>query len=415
MNELVLKAENISKYYHLGQIGSSSLKQDLQNLFQKKGRHTTDEGPQHLWALKDIHFELHSGEVIGILGRNGSGKSTLLKILSRIVQPTTGSVRWKGKISSLLEIGTGFHAELTGRENIFLNGQILGLSRKEVRERFDEIVAFSGIEKFLDTPVKRYSSGMYVRLAFSVAAHLRSDILIIDEVLAVGDIEFQLKCIAKMKEISRLEGKAILFVSHDMQTIRNLCTTGIYLEKGCIELMGDPVKAIVRYLNLDTHLPKHNYPSAREAPGNSYIKLKRIELSDGTDGSKAIFHLETAINIHFEFWYSTQGNQNLSVGIMLYNELSQCIFDLSSKPAELKNGLIKGACTIPGNFLNEGHYLLCISFIGDHQNLLFDFPDCLNFNVKENDQNLAWYGKRVGFVRPDFPIMLQQFDHNEAV
>ena len=283
MTELVLKAENISKYYQLGLIGSSSLKQDLQNLLKRTKERLTDDDPQHIWALKDINFELHAGEVTGIVGRNGSGKSTLLKILSRIARPTTGTVRWKGKISSLLEIGTGFHAELTGRENIFLNGQILGLSSNEVKTRFDEIVEFSGIERFLDTPVKRYSSGMYVRLAFAVAAHLRSDILIIDEVLAVGDIEFQLKCIAKMKEISRLDGKAILFVSHDMQTIHNLCMTGIYLEKGRIKLIGSPAKAIEGYMNLDIQLPKHHYPDIQEAPGNSYIRIKRAEFSEDTD------------------------------------------------------------------------------------------------------------------------------------
>ncbi len=398
MRELVLKAENISKYYRLGLIGSSSLKQDLQNLFVKNRDGLAVEDPQHIWALKDIDFELHAGEVIGIVGRNGSGKSTLLKILSRIARPTTGSVKWKGKISSLLEIGTGFHAELTGRENIFLNGQILGLSSAEVKTRFDEIVAFSGIERFLDTPVKRYSSGMYVRLAFSVAAHLRSDILIIDEVLAVGDIEFQLKCIAKMKEISRLDGKAILFVSHDMQTIRNLCTTGIYLEKGRIKLIGDPPKAIAGYLNLDTHLSKHSYSSPLEAPGNSYIKIKRAELENST-------------TIHFEFWYAAEGNENLSIGIMLYNDLGQCVFDLASAPARMENGLIKGACTLPEYFLNEGQYVLSIAFIGDQSKLLFDFADCLNFNVQDNGKNLRWYGKRVGIVRPEFPIQLLNIDH----
>lgn len=401
MRELVLKAENISKYYRLGLIGSSSLKQDLQNLFVKNREGLSVEDPQHIWALKDIDFELHAGEVIGIVGRNGSGKSTLLKILSRIARPTTGSVRWKGKISSLLEIGTGFHAELTGRENIFLNGQILGLSSAEVKTRFDEIVEFSGIERFLDTPVKRYSSGMYVRLAFSVAAHLRSDILIIDEVLAVGDIEFQLKCIAKMKEISRVDGKAILFVSHDMHTIRNLCTTGIYLEKGRIKLIGDPPQAIAGYLNLDT-LSKHSYSSPLDAPGNSYIKIKRAEL-------------EAATTIHFEFWYTAGGNENLSIGIMLYNDLGQCVFDLASTPARMENGLIKGACTLPENFLNEGQYVLSIAFIGDQSKLLFDFADCLNFNVQDNGKNLRWYGKRVGIVRPEFPIQLLNIDHDGAI
>jgi lipopolysaccharide transport system ATP-binding protein len=412
MNELVLKAENISKYYQLGSIGSSSLKQDLQNLFMNR-RDRIDEAPQHIWALKDIDFELRAGEVVGIIGRNGSGKSTLLKVLSRIARPTTGSIRWKGKISSLLEIGTGFHAELTGRENIFLNGQILGLSSREVKDRFDEIVEFSGIEEFLDTPVKRYSSGMYVRLAFSVAAFLKSDILIIDEVLAVGDMDFQQKCIAKMKEISRLDGKAILFVSHDMQTIHSLCTRGIYLNKGRMELMGEPSSVIAEYLKLGSGLQKHNYLSAKEAPGNSYIKIKKLSLSANADGSQIVLNLDTATTIHFEFWYTSGGNQNLSIGIALYNELSQCIFDLSSKPVQLQNGLTKGECTIPGNFLNEGYYLLCIAFIGDQNKPLFDFPNCLNFHIQDNPKDLTWYGKRVGLVRPAFPIQLKHIDDDE--
>ena len=226
MSELIIQAENVSKVYRLGTIGTGSLRQDMQywwnkNIVRKTDPFFVDEriSNQHIWALKNVSFDIKKGEVWGIVGSNGAGKSTLLKILSRIVKPTEGRIRGKGKVSSLLEIGTGFHYELTGRENIYLSGHMLGMNKNEIRKRFDEIIAFSEIEQFLDTPVKRYSSGMYVRLAFAVAAHLEPDILIVDEVLAVGDTAFQKKCLNRIKEISRNMGKTVLFVSHNVVTV----------------------------------------------------------------------------------------------------------------------------------------------------------------------------------------------------
>ncbi|MBK7099096.1 MAG: ABC transporter ATP-binding protein [Sphingobacteriales bacterium] len=256
MSDIAIKIENLSKLYRLGEIGTGTLSHDLNRWFAKfKGKddpfakisrinhHKNNKiSENEIWALKDINFEVKKGEVLGIIGKNGAGKSTLLKILSKITKPTSGEIKLNGKIASLLEVGTGFHQEMTGRENIFLNGAILGMTKAEIKRKFDEIVDFSGVEKFIDTPVKRYSSGMYVRLAFAVAAHLEPDILIVDEVLAVGDAEFQKKCIGKMKDVSEQEGRTVLFVSHNMSAIQNLCKNALLLNQGSVEMKSLPPK-----------------------------------------------------------------------------------------------------------------------------------------------------------------------------
>lgn len=248
---IVIKAENISKQYRLGQVGTGTISHDLNRFWHKiRGKEdpylkigetndrTTKGDSDYVWSLQDINFEIEQGDAVGIIGRNGAGKSTLLKLLSRVTKPTTGNIYTKGRIASLLEVGTGFHPEMTGRENIFLNGAILGMTRKEITRKFDEIVDFSGVERYVDTPVKRYSSGMYVRLAFAVAAHLESEILIVDEVLAVGDAEFQKKCLGKMGDVSKGEGRTVLFVSHNMAAVKKLCNSGILLENGLISEKG---------------------------------------------------------------------------------------------------------------------------------------------------------------------------------
>ncbi|MCC6691293.1 MAG: ABC transporter ATP-binding protein [Bacteroidia bacterium] len=260
MGATVIKAENLSKQYRLGNIGTGTLSHDLNRLWYKiRGKddpylkigeandRATAGASDYVWSLRDISFEVKQGEVLGIIGKNGAGKSTLLKILSRVTQPTTGVIKTKGRIASLLEVGTGFHPELSGRENIFLNGAILGMSKQEIRNKFDEIVEFSGVERYIDTPVKRYSSGMYVRLAFAVAAHLEPEILVIDEVLAVGDAEFQKKCLGKMKEVSG-QGRTVLFVSHNLLAVKNLCTSGIYLKNGQVHKTGHINEVVNFYL-----------------------------------------------------------------------------------------------------------------------------------------------------------------------
>jgi len=241
----VIKVENLSKAYQLGDFGTGTISRDLERYWARiRGKEdpflkigetndrTTKGESDVVWSLRDINFDIEQGDAVGIIGRNGAGKSTLLKILSRVTSPTTGSVKVKGRIASLLEVGTGFHPELTGKENIFLNGAILGMRKAEIKRKFDEIVDFSGVERYIDTPVKRYSSGMYVRLAFAVAAHLESEILIVDEVLAVGDAEFQKKCLGKMGDISKSEGRTVLFVSHNLQSVRAICNSGIVLKTG---------------------------------------------------------------------------------------------------------------------------------------------------------------------------------------
>jgi lipopolysaccharide transport system ATP-binding protein len=259
--EIILKAENISKQYRLGQVGTGTLSHDLNRLWHTiRGKEdpylkigevndrSTKATSEYVWALQDINFEVGRGEVLGIIGKNGAGKSTLLKILSRVTAPTTGKIKFGGRVASLLEVGTGFHGEMTGRENIFLNGAILGMTKKEIASKLDEIIEFSGCERYIDTPVKRYSSGMYVRLAFAVAAFLEPEILIVDEVLAVGDAEFQKKAIGKMQDISKGQGRTVLFVSHNMAAIQNLCTRLILMNNGRIDKVGETAEVIDYYL-----------------------------------------------------------------------------------------------------------------------------------------------------------------------
>jgi lipopolysaccharide transport system ATP-binding protein len=258
----VINVKNLSKAYQLGQFGTGTISRDLERYWARvRGKEDpflkigetndrTQKGESNVvWSLKDINFEIEQGDAVGIIGRNGAGKSTLLKILSRVTSPTTGSIKVKGRIASLLEVGTGFHPELSGRENIFLNGAILGMRKAEIKRKFDEIVDFSGVERYIDTPVKRYSSGMYVRLAFAVAAHLESEILIVDEVLAVGDAEFQKKCLGKMNDVSKGEGRTVLFVSHNMGAVKKLCSTGMYLNNGELNMIGNMDDIIAQYLH----------------------------------------------------------------------------------------------------------------------------------------------------------------------
>ena len=284
MSDIAVRVENLGKCYQIGQAKSGDFRQSFGSWIERfRGRSNGHaQESQEFWALKDINFEIKQGEAVGIIGRNGAGKSTLLKILSRITEPTKGRFEINGRVSSLLEVGTGFHPELSGRENIFLNGTILGMKRKEIKAKFDEIVAFSGVEKFIDTPVKHYSSGMKVRLAFSVAAHLEPEILIIDEVLAVGDAEFQKKCLGKMGEVSKDEGRTVLFVSHNMAAVEGLCTRGILLENGRISKMGSSLDVISSYFSVNNQ----REPDLSKIPssGSKKITFKQMQISiDGIE------------------------------------------------------------------------------------------------------------------------------------
>jgi lipopolysaccharide transport system ATP-binding protein len=418
MDNLMIKAENISKYYRLGVLSSGTLKEDIKNWWSRKlakQPETVVQYKNHIWALRNIHFEVNQGEVLGLIGKNGSGKSTLLKIISRITLPTGGRVRGRGRIASLLEVGTGFHSELTGRENIYLNGHIMGMKKKEIERKFDEIVDFSGVEKFLDTPVKRYSSGMYVRLAFAVAANLDPEILIIDEVLAVGDAEFQKKCLGKMKSVSGEEGKTILFVSHNMHALRNLCNRALLLEKGQIVSSGDPENVISQYLRSgEQQFLGNDYALKNEMPGNEYIRVQKVEMIPEYDQQQQLIDIRTPLQVKFEFWYDVEEPGDLMVGVHLFNFTGECIFDLSSGRQTYKKGLVSGRCLIPGHFLNDGSYYISIVFIRNATIRLFYLESCLSFDVEDYRENGSWYGKWAGIVRPDFPVLLTGPDAGSA-
>jgi len=312
----IIQISNLSKAYRLGVINHGMLYKDIQSWWARLrgkedpnsviGMHNQEQmdGEDRFWALKDIDFEVNQGDRIGIIGKNGAGKSTLLKILSRVTAPTKGSVKVKGRIASLLEVGTGFHPELTGRENVFLNGAILGMSKQEIRKKFDEIVDFAGIEKFIDTPVKRYSSGMYVRLAFAVAAHLEPEILVVDEVLAVGDAAFQKKAIGKMEDVSNKEGRTVLFVSHNMGVIKNLCSRSVLLQNGekifydKTELTVSKYNQLLRNIRIDEFTDLNNDSYRR---GSGHIRITNVLILDNKDHEKTFFQMNDFIRIVISF------------------------------------------------------------------------------------------------------------------
>ncbi len=324
----VIKVENLSKQYRLGQVGTGTISHDVNRWWHKiRGKEdpylkigeSNDRAVKgdsdYVWALKDINFEVKQGEVLGIIGRNGAGKSTLLKILSRTTAPTTGSVKIRGRVASLLEVGTGFHPELSGRDNIFLNGSILGMTKREIQSKFDEIVDFAGVERYIDTPVKRYSSGMYVRLAFAVAAHLEPEILIVDEVLAVGDAEFQKKALGKMKQVSRTEGRTVLFVSHNIQAIQNLCSKVMLLSNGEKSQEGNTNNVIDRYLAIAPKVENIKLIDTKERKGTGSIKFTDVKIFNSNN--------EHTSELKFGEFFKIRIQINSSV------EISDCLFGVS--------------------------------------------------------------------------------------
>ena len=362
---------------------------------------------EYAWALRDINFDVKQGDVLGIIGRNGAGKSTLLKILSRTTAPTTGEIRIKGRVASLLEVGTGFHPELTGRENIFLNGAILGMSKQEIKSKFDEIVDFAGVERYIDTPVKRYSSGMYVRLAFAVAAHLEPEILIVDEVLAVGDAEFQKKALGKMKSVSSSEGRTVLFVSHNMVAVKSLCDQVIYLGNGMIVEIGNPSQIINDYLS--NQLNKNllvAFDDVESAPGNDKAKLKRIEICPQLEKSIDSITVKTQLNINIEFWNFENGKQ-INLTIFINSSAGECIFANGTQVVNLARGIHKATCIIPADFLNDDIYSISLMIVGDASYPISFFENILSVEIHEDRKATGWHGKWPGFVRPklDFKIL----------
>jgi lipopolysaccharide transport system ATP-binding protein len=414
----VIKVENVSKAYQIGEFSTGSLTQDLNRwwaLFRGKEdpylkiseiNDRTQKGVSNMvWSLRDINFSVHQGDAFGIVGRNGAGKSTLLKLLSQITNPTQGNIKVKGRIASLLEVGTGFHPELTGRDNVFLNGAILGMTKMEIKRKFDEIVEFSGVEKYIDTPVKRYSSGMYVRLAFAVAAHLDPEILIVDEVLAVGDAEFQKKCMGKMKDVS-LEGRTVLFVSHNMTAINSLCNTVLYLEKGNIVQLGPTKEVISNYLGAGNEIQTHKKWEEDSFPGDNIVKLVSVRLinKNGEDIAGVERHEGAGIEIIFkvlEEGYFPIPN------LHLLNQNGEYIFvssESSSSSDLAKVGFHKSTVWIPGNFLNVGEFIAGVAATTIIPlNVHFYEKEALIFQVIEdmNKRGNDFKGTTPGPLRPD--------------
>ena len=417
----IIKIESLSKKYHLGQTHTDLLSEKIGNnlraLYKKirKGNsfdvRKTLTSENIIWALKDVNLEIHEGEVVGIIGRNGAGKSTLLKILSRITEPTTGRITIEGRIGSLLEVGTGFHQELTGRENIFLNGAMLGMTKAEISRKFDGIVSFSDIEKFLDTPVKRYSSGMYVRLAFAVAAHLEPEILVVDEVLSVGDAAFQKKCLGKMQDISA-GGRTVLFVSHNMTAVRELCNRAIWLDGGCVVNAGDTNAIVGQYLNENARsIHEQTWPDPDTTVGNDAVRLRRASLFPA-EGSGPI-SIHTPIRIEIEYWNLLAGAE-LLVSLYLYNIDGTCVFNSDSAPRRYPKGVVRAVCHIPGNLLNDGTYRIGIMIVKDRFHSIYRLDDVLVFDVQDAEREIHWYGKWDGVVRPELAWTSEYIGHSEG-
>ena len=414
---VVIKADKVSKLYRLGVISSKTLSQDFNRFLARlrgkedpylkigalNSRDIKNEN-DFVFALKDISFEINKGEIVGIIGKNGAGKSTLLKILSRVTTPSTGNLKVKGRIASLLEVGTGFHQELTGRENIYLNGSILGMSKKEITGKFDEIVDFSGVETYIDTPVKRYSSGMYVRLAFAVAAHLEPEILIVDEVLAVGDAEFQKKCLGKMQEVSSRDGRTILFVSHNMGAISSLCTSAILLEKGLLKSSGSTDNIISQYLTTENSLK----PFQEFEDQDTEVYFKKIAIHSDKEES-ASNELDVRFPVTIKFSYKVKNFIiGTSIAFSIYSKSGTKLFYSSVKIDELleniddKTGAHTAEVTIPGYFLTPGSYFINASL--QIENIqMFDFKEgTLHFEIIESGTSLHKFkGKDIGLVLVD--------------
>ncbi len=398
MSDIAIKAENISKLYHIGMNKSVSFRESISNTFSNLvGNKKVSEDGSEFWALNDVSFEIKTGESVGIIGKNGAGKSTLLKVLSRITEPTNGKVTLNGRVASLLEVGTGFHPELTGRENIFLNGSILGMTRKEIIRKFDEIVNFSGIEKFIDTPVKRYSSGMYVRLAFSVAAHLEPEILIIDEVLAVGDAEFQKKCLNKMDEVTG-QGRTVIFVSHNMGAISSLCRKAILMSNGKMVFHDDVSKVIDKYLFSDSI--SGTYKSKSDGP----VFFSEIDITGNETklGSSILFTESFCINFTIA---NRDQLQNFVIGFAILDSSNNKIFTVHHKIELGVSTEYSGKCEIKGTFLLPGNYTIDAALFIPGMELYEYLSNVCMLTIIDNG-NPLYYDKNNGviFYSPEWEI-----------
>jgi lipopolysaccharide transport system ATP-binding protein len=409
---LVISVENVSKTYRLGDIGGRMLREDVARWWAKLrdkpappleiiGEHHARQVGDQFLALDNVSFEVQQGEVLGIIGRNGAGKSTLLKILSQVTLPSSGRIRIKGRIASLLEVGTGFHPDLSGRENVFLNGAILGMTRAEIRQKFDSIVSFSEIEEFIDTPVKRYSSGMYVRLAFAVAAHLEPEILIVDEVLAVGDASFQKKCLGKMGQVSH-EGRTILFVSHNAAAIKALCSKAVLLTNGAVTALGGVSDVTALYSSGTASAGStREWRDPGSAPGNESIRLSYVRIIP-PEGTETIT-IDTGASIEIGF-DNLRKDVNLDCTVYLVSGDGVLIFEsghIISSNCDSRCGFYHVTGRIPGHLLNAGHYSLSVVFGKDQRYALFRIDEVVSFDIENTLTGRGLnMGVTPGFIRP---------------
>ena len=405
-----IEFNHVGKQYRLGLVSTKTLSHDLNRWWQTAVLKKEDPylkigevndrskagSSEYVWALRDIDFKVEQGDVVGIIGKNGAGKSTLLKLLSKVTGPTVGTIRARGRIGSLLEVGTGFHPEMTGRENIYMNGAIMGMTKNDVTRKLDEIVAFSGCERYIDTPVKRYSSGMTVRLGFAVAAHLEPEILVVDEVLAVGDAEFQKKAIGKMQDVSRGEGRTVLFVSHNMAAIKNLCHTGVLLENGVMKSIGAVNDIIDEYLTDSTleNLPCHTW-SPDQAPGKGLLKV----LSCDVQHKDKVITNESDFELIYEF--SVEEDLSLGVNPHIYNSQGVCLFNIGVPETVLHKGTYRASFLIPGGLLCEGKYRVDNLYYSHNQSY-FNHKSAHSFEIISERSD--FFGHYMGVIYPSHVI-----------
>jgi homopolymeric O-antigen transport system ATP-binding protein len=414
MSTVVIHGEGLGKSYQRGALQQSTLLRDHLTRMLKSPL-SVFRGPKDetFWALENVSLEVREGEVLGLIGRNGAGKTTLLKILSRITKPTTGWAEIHGRVGSLLEVGTGFHPELTGRENTFLSGAILGMGKSEITRKFDEIVAFAELEKFIDTPVKHYSSGMYVRLAFAVAAHLEPEILLVDEVLAVGDASFQKKCLGKMGDVAKT-GRTIVFVSHNMTAMRRLTSRAIWLEGGQIAETGPVANVVDHYLQKNTESNLESvWEDERAAPGDDRVRLHRVRVipQASADG---LITVHTPLRIEFTYWNYVPGAV-LNVSMILNNLEEVCVFASASDFAPRPTGLIRHTVSVPGEFLNVGSYYINAMIVKDASVGILLQNNVVAFEVVEGEVVGNWYGRFPGAVRPKLKWETEAVENRDSI
>lgn len=419
----IVRVNDLSKRYRLGSRDNAyetlreSLAEIMRSPFDRLRGQNGKQNDETIWAIRNLNFEVEPGEVLGIIGRNGAGKSTLLKILSRVTEPTSGRAELFGRVASLLEVGTGFHPELTGRENIYLNGALLGMKRKEIESKFDQIVEFSELEKFLDTPVKRYSSGMFTRLAFAVASYLEPEILIVDEVLAVGDAQFQKKSLGKMSSVAT-EGRTVLFVSHNMIAVQSLCQRVIWLEHGEIVEHGPANTVVHNYMasSSGAHQLEDVWDQIDTAPGNDIARLRRVRVRPQNELSNSSLSRGTPFLIEVEYWNLLPGAR-LHITLHLYTEQEIIAFttgngyDVVGDDSLTAPGLYRCTCYVPGNLLNAGRHKFVVFVVRDGNSVIYRHESNVSFEILDLDaREVSSYGREPGVVHPRLKWTTEQID-----